>query len=167
MKRDISLFVVLLHPPFPSPPLLELQDRGVLCQHTPPLLETQDGGGVSFVDTPHSPLPRSKHKTEGGVSFVDTPPTPLSLKLQDRGVLSVNTPLPCSKRETEWVFLLSTCHHQPLPRLKHETEGVFPLLTHHHQPLPCSNCKTEGFSISTPPPSLETWNGGGVFNVPF
>ena len=115
--------------------------RGSLCQHTPPSLETRDGGGVSFVDIP--------------------PPTPPLLELQDRGVLSVNTPLPRSKCETEGVFLLLT-HHQPLPRLNCETEG-FLLSTRHHQPLPLSNCKMEGFSLSTHPSLARNVRWRGCF----
>ena len=82
-KRDVSLFVVLL--PTPSVPSLarNARRRGFFfCTPSTPLsLETRDGGGVSLVDTP--------------------PPTPPLLELRDGGVFSVNTPLPCSKCETE------------------------------------------------------------------
>jgi hypothetical protein len=129
----------------------------------------------------HQPLPRSKHEMEGGffcrhttnpslariarqrgVSFVDTPPTPPLLELQDRGVLSVDTSLPRSKREMEGGFFLSTHHHQPLPRSNCEMEGGF-FCRHTTNPSLARIARRRGSLCRHTPPSLETRDGGGVF----
>jgi hypothetical protein len=96
--------------PPPTPPLLELRDGGVFCQHTPstkgrpfvvlvlpppPSLEKRDGGGDSVVDTslPTPPLARIARR-RGSWRLVDTSPPPPSLtrNVRWRGCFLFNAP---------------------------------------------------------------------------
>ncbi len=159
MKRDVSLFVMLLHPLSLSPPSLELRDGGVLSVNTPLPRSKRETEGVFLLSTCHhattNPSLAQNARQRGSLSThpsltrnarrrgcffcrhaTTPPPTPPSLELRDGGVLCQHTlsTLPRSKCEMEGVFLLSTHHHQPLPR--------YPASPCNNQAPPFSTCLT-------------------------
>ena len=154
MKRETSLFVMLLHPPSVSSFTRIVRWRGSLSTH--PSLARE--GVFPFVDTPPPPPPPRSLETQDGGGFL---------------LLTHLCPLPRSKREMEGVFYLLTRHHHhhhhPLPRSKCETEGggvSFVNTPPPSPPLPHSKRETEGVFFSThhhhlhPPSSLELRDGG-------